>query len=182
MIKANLYFDDMVRKYFVEEAMKLVGCSYEHEKIGPTLFDCSGLPRFLYEKLFGIDIFEGGIGRSTTGMAMTSIYGIKTYFKEKDPSKDISAIKPGDILFFHLQSFKFDSVLPCNKYPGHCGIYIGNNTFIHATSWNSINKVIISNFNDNNNRYYKRLVGFKDIVSYQNGGIFVRTKEKKMKN
>lgn len=47
-----------------------------------------------------------------------------------------------------------------NKYPGHCGIYLGNNEFIHSSKVKG--KVVISNFTKND--YWKRvLVASKDV-------------------
>lgn len=128
---------------------------------GPNVFDCAGLVWFLYHELFNIDIYNQGFGLSTTTKIMTSSYGKITLFDEKSLSKDLSIIKKGDILFFHRQS-KCDNIPRVdNKYPGHCGIYLGDNKFIHCSRPKGM--VIISNFN--RREYWKNvLVGSKDII------------------
>jgi len=55
--------------------------------------------------------------------------------------KDISLIQKGDIVFFHTQSKKESKPTPKNKYPGHVGIYLGNNMFIQAKP--SLEEVVI---------------------------------------
>ena len=93
---------------------------------------------------------------------MTSSYGIITLFDEHSLFKDLSIIKRGDILFFHRQSKSDNVPKEDNKYPGHCGIFLGDNKFIHCSR--PIEKVIISNFNCRD--YWKNvLVGSKDIIS-----------------
>ena len=50
----------------------------------------------------------------------------------------VNNLKPGDLLFF-------DTVGANNGVVTHCGIYIGNNQFIHAASGQG--KVVINNLN-----------------------------------
>lgn len=129
--------------------------------MGPETFDCAGLVRYLYHSLFDINIFMGGYGRSTTTKLMTTYYGRLILFKENG-YKELTLLKRGDVLFFHRQSLSDDTPRVDNKYPGHCGIYLGENKFIHASRPKQ--KVIISNFNYN--EYWKEvLVGSKDYVS-----------------
>ena len=63
---------------------------------------------------------------------MTNNYGKNVLFKENDTNKDLSIIKKGDVLFFHRQSMNDTIPKVDNKYPGHCGIYLGNNYFLHC--------------------------------------------------
>ena len=50
-----------------------------------------------------------------------------------------------------------------NKYPGHCGLYLENNYFIHCSK--KTNNVSITKLEDN--KYWKKiLVASKDIISY----------------
>lgn len=132
---------------------------YVHGQMGPDTFDCAGLVFYIYNKLFNINIFESGCGLSTTTMAMTSRYGKLTIYKEGD-LKNLSLIKKGDILFFHRQSLDEKEPLPNNKYPGHCGIYLGNEIFIHAPR--SHGKIILNKFY--NEYWNKILVGSKSII------------------
>jgi cell wall-associated NlpC family hydrolase len=107
----------------------------------------------------GIDIFEGGYGISTTTMIMTSKYGILTIYSGE--YKNISLIKRGDIVLLHRQSLQDTCPREDNKYPGHCGIYLGDNRFIHCSGTKK--KVLINTFY--NNYWYKKLVGSKDFIS-----------------
>ena len=134
---------------------------YDHTAHGPDAFDCAGFVWYLYNEILGIDIYENGYRLSTTTKIMTSKYGILTLYKKDDLNKSINLIKKGDIVLFHRQSLN-DCYPKCdNKYPGHCGIYLGNNYFIHASSKSK--KIIINSFN---NDYWKKvLVASKDIIS-----------------
>lgn len=157
MIKANNL--DNYRNEIIDLAFMQYHKKYVHGTMGPDTFDCAGMVWYIYYKLFGIDIFSGGYGKSTTTMIMTSKYGVLTIFNEIE--KDISLIKKGDIVLLHRQSKLDNEPKKDNKFPGHCGIYIGDNAFIHASGTEK--SVVISNFN---NQYWKDiLVGSKDIVS-----------------
>ena len=132
------------------------GKKYVHGKFGPDVYDCAGLVWFVYKKVLGIDILKDGYGESTTTRIMTSLYGELIRYETK--IKAIKLIKKGDIVFLHRQSLKDNEPRIDNKYPGHCGIYIGNNAFIHASGTEK--RIVISNFN--NEYWYKKLVGYKD--------------------
>ena len=137
---------------------------YVHGAHGPDTFDCAGLVWYVYYNVLGIDIYNQGFGLSTTTKIMTSQYGVVTLYDENSLNKDISLIKTGDILLFHRQSKDDIIPKPNNKYPGHCGIYLGNNSFIHCSRKNK--KVIINNLIKE--KYWnKKLVASKDIISYR---------------
>lgn len=92
---------------------------------------------------------------------MRSNCGKTIKFDEYSENKDISQINIGDILFFHRQDKKETEPKPDNKYPGHCGIYLGDNNFIHCTRTKEL--VLINNFKS---KYWTRkLVGSKDIIN-----------------
>ena len=161
MIKTNI-LEEELRDKLIHLARLQYHKQYVHGMHGPNTFDCAGLVWFLYNELFDIDIYEDGYGLSTTTKIMTSSYGIITLFDEHSLFKDLSIIKRGDVLFFHRQSKSDNVPKEDNKYPGHCGIYLGDNRFIHCSR--PIGKVIISNFN--RREYWKKvLVGSKDIIS-----------------
>lgn len=130
--------------------------------MGPNTFDCAGLIWYLYYSLCDINIFDAGIGLSTTTRIMTSNYGILTLFEEHHLKKDLKLIREGDVIFFHRQSLQDTKPKYDNKYPGHCGLYLGNNSFIHASR--PIQQIIISNFN-NNPYWLDVLVGSKNFFS-----------------
>jgi len=150
-----------LREKIVKLALAQYHKDYVHGKMGPDTFDCAGFVWYLYNEICNINIFEGGIGLSTTTKIMTSKYGNLTLFNENDFNKDLALIRKGDVLFFHRQSLADDKPTPNNKYPGHCGIYLGNNRFIHATR--SKKRVIINNF-QKCEYWLNVLVGVKDII------------------
>ena len=172
MIKAN-NLELQIRYKLLKLALKQLDKKYKHGSMGPDTFDCAGLIWYLYNELFNINILENGIGRSTTTMLMTSVYGTLYKYDEDDSNKDLSTINNGDILFFHRQSLKEYEPTAINKYPGHCGIYLGYNSFIHASRPKK--SVIISSLDD---EYWKSvLVGSKDIISDYQGIILNYKKE-----
>lgn len=130
--------------------------------MGPNTFDCAGLIWYLYYSMCSINLFDTGVGLSTTTRIMTSNYGILTLFEERYLKKDLKLIREGDVIFFHRQSLQDTEPKYDNKYPGHCGLYLGNNSFIHASRPKQ--QVIISNFN-NNPYWLDVLVGSKDFFS-----------------
>lgn len=135
--------------------------AYVHGSHGPDTFDCAGLVWYIYKEILGINIYENGFGLSTTTKIMTSNYGRLILFDEANLNKDLSLIKDGDIVLFHRQSLKDTIPKENNKYPGHCGIYLGNNRFIHCSRPKG--KVIISNFIKND--YWKKvLVASKNVI------------------
>lgn len=157
MIKANT--QEILREKIVKLALMQHHKSYVHGSNGEDSFDCAGLVWFLFHELFNINIYDGGYGLSTTTKIMTSNYGNILLF---DENKNINLIQSGDILLFHRQSLNDNIPKVDNKYPGHCGLYIGNNKFIHSLK--SEGRVVISNFEKND--YWKKvLVASKDIFS-----------------
>lgn len=107
-------------------------------------------------------MYKNGFGLSTTIKIKTSRYGILRVFNKKELNKDLSLIRSGDIVFFHRQSYDDNNPKENNKYPGHCGIYLSDNLFIHSSSVKG--KVVISSFLKID--YWKKvLVGSKDIIS-----------------
>ena len=88
----------------VSIADSLIGSPYKYGGSSPQGFDCSGLVYYTHQQL---DIT---VPRTSRQQA------------QHRPSKQLSAIQPGDILFFRL----YGSTV------SHVGIYAGNNQFIHA--------------------------------------------------
>ena len=154
MIKANNN-EKILREKIVKFALMQYNKPYVHGSNGEDSFDCAGLVWFIYHELFNINIYDGGYGLSTTTKIMTSNYG-KLIF-----DKNIDLINNGDILFFHRQSLNDNIPKVDNKYPGHCGIYLYDNKFIHSLK--SEGRVVISNFEKND--YWKKvLVARKNII------------------
>lgn len=150
MIIANTIRDEICKLVLNQYNKK-----YVHGSMGPDTFDCAGLVWYIYYYFYHRDIFYKGYGKSTTTMIMTSNYGILTI------GNDLSVLNKGDIVLLHRQSLKDNEPKVDNKYPGHCGIYIGENSFVHASGTEK--RVVISSFN--NDYWAKKLVASKDIVS-----------------
>lgn len=89
-------------------AKKYVGSRYVYGGSSPSGFDCSGFTMYLY-KQFGVSLPHSATAQSKKGTKV-----------EK------ANLQPGDIVFF--KNYR------TNKGIGHCGIYIGNNQFIHAST------------------------------------------------
>lgn len=128
-------------------------------------FDCEQLINVVYRDLFQFSIRKDGYGKSSTTKVMTSSIGDFYDFSDltkEEKKKKIKQIQAGDILFFHTQSL--DEFLPTkeNRYPGHLGLYLGNQTFIHAKA--SAGKVMLSKLDEED--YIEILVGYKDLIPY----------------
>ena len=151
-IKADILdYRDEIIKLALEQLEK----PYNHNEYGPDSFDCAGFLSYVFGEVFDIDLFEEGFGGSTTGRIMTCRWGKREDYKESDDIKfKLTNIEPGDILLFHSQSPKAFEPKKDNRYPGHCGIYLGDEEFIHCAFKKQ--KVCIDNFE--NKRYQKILV------------------------
>ena len=98
---------------FIKAANSKLGCEYVLGDKGPNTFDCSG---FVYYCLR-----QAGV--STTRMDAANFSKVSRWKN----ITSISDLKKGDILFF-----KSDG----SSRVSHCGIYLGNNTMIDASSAN----------------------------------------------
>lgn len=156
-IKVNIY-----RNNIVEYAYTFLGKKYVWDCQGPDEFDCSGFTWYIFKELFNVDINETGYGVGDTTKQMTSDIGILKVYKENDNNKKkyIDDINTGDLVFFHRQSLDEDTPTISNRYPGHVGVYVGNNKFIHASS--DEGKIVVSEFDD---YWISVLVASKDIIS-----------------
>lgn len=96
------------RQEVVNFAKQYLGCKYVYGASGPSTFDCSGFTMYVYRQ-FGISLSHSAIAQSKKGTAVA---------KEN--------LQPGDLVFFKDYE-TMDGI-------GHCGIYIGNGEFIHASS------------------------------------------------
>ena len=152
---------DFYRNNVVELALTKLGKLYVWGAIGDEEFDCSGFTYYIYKELFNIDINETGYGTGDTTKQMTNNIGILKQYNEEDPNKKkyIEEINIADLVFFHRQSLDEFIPTPSNRYPGHVGIYLGNNKFIHASG--DAGKIIISEFDE---YWTKVLVASRDII------------------
>lgn len=156
---------DNFRKNVMDLALLQLGKNYVWGAIGPDEFDCSGFTFYVFKELFGIDINHTGYGIGDTTKQMTNDIGILRNYNENDEKKKdyLMDIQLGDLVFFHRQSLDDNQPTPTNRYPGHVGIYLGDNHFIHASS--DEGKIIISEMDD---YWLEILVASRDIIS----GIF----------
>lgn len=92
----------------VETAQEFLGVPYVYGGKSPSGFDCSGYVQYVFG-LHGVDLNR---------TAYDQYYGVGDEVAYED-------LLPGDIVFFTNTSL---------YGIGHCGIYIGDDQFIHATS------------------------------------------------
>ena len=101
----------------VSYAKKFLGVPYVYGGASPSGFDCSGFTMYVYNN-FGISMRHGAQAQAKLGTE------IKTDKSSK--SSLLNNLKAGDLVFF-LDYETMDEI-------GHCGIYIGEGNFIHASS------------------------------------------------
>ena len=101
-------------KQIVQYALQYEGSPYVWGGTSPDGFDCSGFTTYVYGH-FGISLHRVADDQTQDGVHV-----------------DNSALQPGDLLCFYSGG----------SYVGHVGIYIGNNKFIHASTYTT--GVIIS--------------------------------------
>lgn len=92
----------------VAMAKKYLGSRYVYGGSSPSGFDCSGFTMYIY-KQFGVSLSHSATAQSSKG----------TKVEKKD-------LQTGDIVFF--TDYK------TGKGIGHCGIYVGGGSFIHAST------------------------------------------------
>lgn len=92
----------------VNYAKQYLNCPYSYGAAGSKSFDCSGFTMYVY-KNFGYSLSHSATAQSRVGQRVA---------KEN--------LQPGDLVFF-LDYETMDGI-------GHCGIYIGDGNFIHASS------------------------------------------------
>lgn len=92
----------------VEYAKKYLGCKYVYGASGPSTFDCSGFTMYVL-KNFGVTLSHSATAQSKVG----------TYVAKEN-------LQPGDLVFF--------TDYETGNGIGHCGIYVGDGNFIHASS------------------------------------------------
>lgn len=92
----------------VAYAKQYLGAKYVYGGSGPSTFDCSGFTMYVYEH-FGIHLSHSATAQSKNG----------SYIAKEN-------LQPGDLVFF--KDYETMNGI------GHCGIYIGEGNFIHASS------------------------------------------------
>ena len=101
----------------VNYAKQFLGVPYVYGGASKSGFDCSGFTMYVYKKI-GISMRHGAQAQSKIGTAVNA--------NKKSASSLKENLQPGDLVFF-LDYETMDEI-------GHCGIYIGDGKFIHASS------------------------------------------------
>lgn len=101
----------------VSYAKKILGVPYVYGGASSSGFDCSGFTMYVFDH-FGISMGHGAQMQSKLGKAVEANKNSKTSLLEN--------LEVGDLVFF-LDYETMDEI-------GHCGIYIGDGDFIHASS------------------------------------------------
>lgn len=104
-------------KQIVSYAKKFLGVPYVYGGASPSGFDCSGFTMYVYDH-FGISMPHGAQSQSKLGTKVSA--------NKNSKSSLLNNLKTGDLIFF-LDYETMDEI-------GHCGIYIGDGNFIHASS------------------------------------------------
>ncbi|MGH4120422.1 NlpC/P60 family protein [Clostridium sp.] len=95
----------------IDYAKNFLGTKYVYGATGPNSFDCSGFVQYVYRH-FGVTT-----GRTTGDQIAHGQYVSR------------SNLQPGDLVFFG------------SRTPHHVGIYIGNNSYIHAPHTGDVVKI-----------------------------------------
>lgn len=101
----------------VSYAKKFLGVPYVYGGASLSGFDCSGFTMYVYNH-FGISMRHGAQAQAKLGEKITA--------NKSSKSSLLNNLEVGDLVFF-LDYETMDEI-------GHCGIYIGDGNFIHASS------------------------------------------------
>lgn len=101
----------------VEYAKEFLGVPYVYGGASPSGFDCSGFTMYVYNH-FGISMRHGAQAQAKLGEEVSA--------DKNSKSSLLNNLQVGDLVFF-LDYETMDEI-------GHCGIYIGDGNFIHASS------------------------------------------------
>lgn len=123
----------------VDTAMQYIGARYRHGHSGPTAFDCSGFTSFVYRQ-------------KNISLSRCS----RTQYGQGAPVKNISDLKPGDLVFFGGSK--------STRTVGHVGIVKevhperGDFSFVHAARSGVKVDVLSSAY------YKKRYIGARRVL------------------
>ena len=106
--ETNVSSASSIGEEIVEFAKQYLGCKYVYGGSGPNTFDCSGFTMYVFNK-FGVSLSHSATAQSKVG----------GYVAKED-------LMPGDLVFFK----DYETM----QGIGHCGIYVGDGNFIHASS------------------------------------------------
>lgn len=107
----------------VDFAKKFLGVRYVYGgNVPATGFDCSGYIKYLYGN-YGVNLERVAAEQAKQGTWISK-----------------SELKPGDLVFFDTRGGR--------SYINHVGMYVGNGSFIHASSARCSRGVIVSGLNE----------------------------------
>lgn len=101
----------------VEYAKEFLGVPYVYGGASPSGFDCSGFTMYVFDH-FDISMRHGAQAQAKLGKTVNA--------DKSSKSSILNNLQVGDLVFF-LDYETMDEI-------GHCGIYIGDGNFIHASS------------------------------------------------
>lgn len=116
----------------MRRAASAIGTPYSYGSSGGGTFDCSGFTSFAY-RAANIELPHSSNDQASLGMHV-----------------DREDLQKGDLVLFKNSS---------ESHIGHVGIYVGDNSFIHASTSNG---VTITSLRDN--YYVERYVGARRII------------------
>ncbi len=102
-------------KAVVDEAMRYLGVPYVYGGGGPNGFDCSGLVQYVFRK-FGVNLTHYTVTQAQAGRPVSR-----------------AELRPGDVIFFGENGG--------SGFLYHVGIYVGDNSFIHAPHTGDVVKI-----------------------------------------
>lgn len=91
--------------YLHEYFSRWRGVRYRYGGLSTKGVDCSGLTLRAYKELYGVKLPRTVVGQSKKGVRVKK-----------------TSLRPGDLVFFKI-----------GRFSRHVGIYLGGNTFIHAS-------------------------------------------------
>ena len=153
--------EDSYRNNLIDFSIIYLNKEFDWSDSNQNEFQPEEFTYFIFKQLFNVDINTQGYGLDNSTKQLTNNIGDLKIYNEHDSKKlnYLNDIKSGDLVFFHTQSLTDTSPTPTNRYPGHVGIYLGNNEFIHVG--NNEEKIVIDKLED---KWLNWLVASRDIV------------------
>ncbi|MFH0896265.1 MAG: C40 family peptidase [Bacteroidota bacterium] len=106
--KLNIPLSGREDKKLIKAVAGWIGTPYKYGGASKTGTDCSGFVMNIYQ-----EVYNKKLGRSVNDIYEKNVRIIKK-----------SELKEGDVVFFKIET----------KKPGHIGLYIKGNKFVHASS------------------------------------------------
>jgi cell wall-associated NlpC family hydrolase len=126
-----------------DQAVELVGVRYRFGGQSPERgLDCSGLVKYVFESVTGVQMPRSARDQAKVGEKV-----------------DRDALQPGDLVFFNTRRAAFS----------HVGIYLGDNSFVHAPSRNST----VSVANIDGQYWRKRFNGARRLLGIMPGMVSI---------